>query len=374
MLMPLAEQRGGAELALGHLLSHASDLGVEWHLIFFEDGPMVRHARELGFDAQVIRAGRLRQPWRMWRCIRQIAAVARAVRADAIFSWMGKAQLYGGPAALLAGVPALWFQHGIPSQRGAIDALATLLPAALVLTCSRTAAEAQQRLWPLRVTRVVYPAVDLDQFDSAKLPAPTELRRELGLPNDGPLIGIVGRLQRWKGFHVLVEAMPRILRSHPAAQCVLVGGEHALEPDYKRFLEDRITSLGLQERIHLVGQQQNVAEWTTAMDVFVHASDREPFGMVVVEAMALGKPVVASADAGPTEVITPGVDGLLSPYGDCEALAGAVLRASRLTSHPRSYRFGGITRLCMTIRSCNPSQPQDSPRSLRICRESRIDQ
>src|SRR5439155_3346393 len=119
----------------------------------------------------------------------------------------------------------------------------------------------------------------------------------------------VGRLQRWKGFHVLVEAMPRILRSHPAAQCVLVGGEHALEPDYKRFLEDRITSLGLQERIHLVGQQQNVAEWTTAMDVFVHASDREPFGMVVVEAMALGKPVVASADAGPTEVITPGVDG-----------------------------------------------------------------
>jgi glycosyltransferase involved in cell wall biosynthesis len=63
-----------------------------------------------------------------------------------------------------------------------------------------------------------------------------------------------------------------------------------------------------------------------AMDVFVHTSRFEPFGMVVIEAMALGKPVVASAEGGPTEVITPGVDGLLSPYGDPQALAASILR------------------------------------------------
>jgi glycosyltransferase involved in cell wall biosynthesis len=63
-----------------------------------------------------------------------------------------------------------------------------------------------------------------------------------------------------------------------------------------------------------------------AMDVFVHTSSGEPFGMVVIEAMALGKPVIAAAEGGPTEVITPGVDGLLSPYGDSRALAGAILR------------------------------------------------
>ena len=62
------------------------------------------------------------------------------------------------------------------------------------------------------------------------------------------------------------------------------------------------------------------------MDIIVHASDREPFGIVVIEAMALGKPVVAGAAGGPAEVITPGVDGLLAPFGDAPALAQALLR------------------------------------------------
>jgi len=62
------------------------------------------------------------------------------------------------------------------------------------------------------------------------------------------------------------------------------------------------------------------------MDVVVHASDREPFGIVVVEAMALGKPVVAGAEGGPREIITEGVDGLLAPYEDAEALARQILR------------------------------------------------
>src|SRR5688500_857448 len=101
VVMPLAEQRGGAELALAHLLEHGRGSGVRWHLVFLEDGPMVKDARELGVDAEVIPSGRLRQPLRMWRCIRQIAAVARRVRATAILGWMGKGQLYGGPAALL---------------------------------------------------------------------------------------------------------------------------------------------------------------------------------------------------------------------------------------------------------------------------------
>jgi glycosyltransferase involved in cell wall biosynthesis len=76
----------------------------------------------------------------------------------------------------------------------------------------------------------------------------------------------------------------------------------------------------------LVGAQPNPEEWMQAMDVFCHTSENEPFGMVVIEAMALGKPVIASAEGGPTEVITPGLDGLLSPYGDRQALAVAILR------------------------------------------------
>ena len=173
---------------------------------------------------------------------------------------------------------------------------------------------------------VVYPGVEMDRFDSDKLPTPAEAKRRLGLPLEGPIIGIVGRLQHWKGMHVLVEALPQILRTHPNTHCVLVGGDHALEPDYPAFLRTQIDRLALADKVTLTGLQANVPEWMQAMDVIVHASDHEPFGIVVIEAMALGKPVVAGDTAGPTEVITDGVHGLLTPYGDAPALAGAVLR------------------------------------------------
>ena len=79
------------------------------------------------------------------------------------------------------------------------------------------------------------------------------------------------------------------------------------------------------------------------MDVIVHASDREPFGIVIVEAMALGKPVIAGDAAGPTEIITDGVDGFLSPYGDAAAL-GCALR--RLLDDPAlAQRLGAAARL-----------------------------
>jgi glycosyltransferase involved in cell wall biosynthesis len=74
---------------------------------------------------------------------------------------------------------------------------------------------------------------------------------------------------------------------------------HDLEPDYEPWLRNRIKELGMVEKIRMVGVQRNVPEWMQAVNVLVHASEREPFGIVVVEAMALGKPVVRPARADP---------------------------------------------------------------------------
>jgi glycosyltransferase involved in cell wall biosynthesis len=120
--------------------------------------------------------------------------------------------------------------------------------------------------------------------------------------------------------------MAQIRAAHPDAHCVVVGGTHDLEPGYPALVEARIAALGLERSVTLAGLQPNVAEWMQAMDVVVHASDHEPFGIVILEAMALGKPVVAGAEGGPSEIIRDGVDGLLTPFGDHDALARAVLR------------------------------------------------
>ena len=326
IIMSLAEQRGGGELMLLHLIQHGRGAGVDWLVIFLEDGPMVEQVRALGAEVRVIVSGRLREIFRYAATVRCLAALMRREQVSLVLGWMNQGQLYGSPAARLAGVTAVWYQLGIPLVPGWGDRMATRLPAAGILTCSRAGAAAQAAIAPSRPLRVVYPGVELDRFDPSSLPAPADMRRTLGMPVSGPLIGIVGRLQHWKGMHVLIAAMPEILATHPDAHCVIVGGPHAPEPEYPASLTAQISTLGLETKVTMVGLQPNVPEWMQAMDVIVHASDHEPFGIVVIEAMALGKPTIAGNTAGPTEIITDGVDGLLTPFEDAPALAHAVKR------------------------------------------------
>ncbi|MEH1822705.1 MAG: glycosyltransferase family 4 protein [Nostoc sp.] len=326
IVMPLAEQRGGGEMMLWDLVQQGRNAGVEWLVIFLENGPMVEQVKSLGIDARVVESGRLRQIHRFIGAVFRIAAIARRERADIIVNWMWITHISGGLAAMLAGLPAVWYQLEVPSDKTWLVRIATLIPARAIITLSQDGKQAQAEIWPHRPTPLVYPGVALDRFEPNALPTPEEARRKLGLPLHGPLIGIVGRLQRWKGMHVLVQAMPKILHKYPDAHCVVVGGKHDLEPDYEDFLKAEITALGLKDQVIMAGLQRNIPEWVQAMDVFVHASDKEPFGIVIIEAMALGKPVIAGSAGGPTEIITDGMNGLLTPYGDADQLAIAILR------------------------------------------------
>lgn len=326
ILMPLAEQRGGGELMLLHLMQQGREAGVDWLVVFFEPGPMVAQFQAMGVDAVVVETGRLRQAGRYLAAVGALARLMRRRRVDVIVGWMAMAHVYGCPVGLLSRTPSLWYQLGVSSRRSWLDRLASSLPGLGVITLSHAGERAQADLAPGRPTRLVYPGVELDRFDPHSLPAPAEARRRLGLSETGPLIGIVGRLQRWKGMHVLIDAMPQVLRLHPDAHAVVVGGTHSLEPDYPDLLERRIADLNLKDKVTLVGLQRNVPEWMQAFDIFVHASDHEPFGIVIIEAMALGKAVIAGDGGGPTEIITDGRNGLLTPYGDAGALAGAILK------------------------------------------------
>jgi glycosyltransferase involved in cell wall biosynthesis len=340
-VMPLATARGGAEMNFRQLLLHGRGQGVEWIVVFLRDGPMVAEMRALGLDVRVIDAGRFRNVATRVRAVRRIARLAKSRRVDLVFGWMVAGQLTAGTAALVAGVPCAWFQAGTPRPDW-LDRLSTLLPARGVIVVSRAAAAAQARVWPPRRQRLVYPGASLEAFDPSRLASPAVARLKLGLTARGPLIGMAGRLQRWKGMHLFIAAVARIRQSRPDVHAVIVGGAHETEPQYGAELRAQAHALGLDHAITFAGFQRNVAEWMQAMDVFVHASDREPFGIVVVEAMALGKPVVASASGGPAEIITDGEDGLLTPYGDQAALADAVLRC--LDDRAFAARIGAAAR------------------------------
>jgi glycosyltransferase involved in cell wall biosynthesis len=125
-------------------------------------------------------------------------------------------------------------------------------------------------------------------------------------------------------------------------RAVIVGAPHETEPAYAIELRAQTAALGLDDVVTFAGFQSNVPEWMQAMDVFVHASEHEPFGIVVIEAMALGKPVIAGSEGGPSEVITDGENGLLVPFGDAGSLAKAIVRY--LDDHAFASRLGAAAR------------------------------
>ena len=171
----------------------------------------------------------------------------------------------------------------------------------------------------------------------------------VGLSVDRPIVGMVARLQRWKGIEVFIDAAARC-QTHPSPLFVVVGGEHPLEAGVLAAAEARVARLGVGERVRFVGFQSDVPMWMQACDVIVHASiTPEPLGMVIVEAMAMAKCVIASRAGGPREIVTDGVDGRLVTAGDPGALATAIVAAlgdtqanatMRLLARRRALDFG----------------------------------
>lgn len=325
--MPVAEQRGGAEKYLIDMIRAGRQSDINWLVILLEEGPMQAQLAELGVRVEVI-------PAKKFSNIGDSLAVAWKIKSFCVandirflIGWMTKGHIYSSLSRVLGNPAAsLLFQHGYSERAEGFDKLALRMPIAGVFSCSQFALDSQLNQLNNKVRGfVAYPGVEVDKYSPDVLPSPEECRVKLGLPVGVPLIGTVGRLQHWKGMHTLVDALPKIHVRYPDAHVVLVGGEHSLEPDYKPFLEKRIREAGLQNHVHLVGLQHNVAEWMQAMTVFVHASHIEPFGMVVIEAMALGKPVIAGDKGGPREVITSGENGLFAGFEDADAVANGVL-------------------------------------------------
>lgn len=184
--------------------------------------------------------------------------------------------------------------------------------------------------------RVVPSGVPVERFRSCALDM-DEARRRFSLPVKGELVMFVGRLVPIKGLTTLIEATPRILAAHPDAAVVLVGAG-PLEDE----LVEQVVGLGIRERVIFVGYQADVPECLTAADIFVLPSLNEGMGRALVEAMMMGKPIVASRVGGVPTLIRHGENGLLVPPNDPGALAQAVI--SLLDDPALQCRLGDAAR------------------------------
>jgi len=177
---------------------------------------------------------------------------------------------------------------------------------------------------------VIPNGIDLARFDVAPDP---KLRSSLGVASSWPIVRVVANLRRAKGHSVFLEAWTAVMRARPGARSLLVG-----DGPLREELETRAAALGVRESVHFLGVRPDVPALLALSDVIAHPSFAESSSNAVLEALASGRPVVATDAGGTREAILDGQTGLLVPPGDVRALATGMLR---LLSNPAEARALG---------------------------------
>ncbi|HSH62150.1 MAG TPA: glycosyltransferase family 4 protein [Acidimicrobiales bacterium] len=256
---------------------------------------------------------------------RTVAALRPHVaRADVVVANHAKASALTALAAFGCRRPVVWWQHGWP-EAGGPDRIARLIGRGPIVGATASIVDAQQRFAPRRRVEVIpcgIPTPEIARWSGTG----TAVRFRQGWQGT-PVIGIVGRLQPWKGQEVFLRAAARVARSHETVQFAVIGGAIlGSEGDYPDRLRKLAVDLGIEGRVTFAGHQDPVYPWIDALDVVVNASFDEPFGLVVIESMALSKPVIATTEGGPAEIIDNGGSGVLFTAGDHVQLASQMHR------------------------------------------------
>ncbi len=240
------------------------------------------------------------------------------IHSNSLHSW------YGWAVAALLRRPHIWHAREIVFQSGMALRVERALARHFADQVAAVSAAVAAQLDPGNV-RVITDEPDGSEFRPDRA---GRFRKSAGIPDDIPLLGSVARIDTWKGFDVLLDAYPAIRSARPDVELVIAGGTVPGKEEYASRLQRLAGSL---PGVHWLGERRDVADIMSDLDVFVQVStEPEPFGLVVVEALASGVPVVAGAEGGPVEIFASAVTGgpartghLVAP-GDPAALQEAV--------------------------------------------------
>ena len=236
--------------------------------------------------------------------------------------------LSGAVAARLAGVPHIWHVHEIfrPSDARVFPALLDALADRVVAISGATAKsllEYRPRLAKKLVT--IKNGIDPAPFRDVTLVEVEEVRQELGIGPGEAVVGMVGRIGMWKGEGNFVQVARLVAEREPKAKFVIAGGTFDRRDHLLDELHERLRVEGLEGRVIVTGLRTDVHRLMNLFDVLVHLPDRpEPFGLVVVEAMAARKPVVAWDMGALPELVTHDETGWVVPFGDIKAASERV--------------------------------------------------
>lgn len=305
----------------GGLATEILALGVEWIPI-----PTV-------YTRFSWRSGQLQSVGSMIRAVSAVRRQIQALSPDFVHANSTRAGIVAVLAAAGTGKRVIWHVHDTLPRHPlgtAIRVLALLAANSSVVAVSQATAKAFRGRLPLkRKVRTIYNGVDLSRFP-LKSPGGSTFRTRLAIPPESFLVCTVGQICRRKGLLELVDAMRRLHTEAPNLHLAVVG-RVVFRHEEKYFSELRaaVRASGLEDRVHFVGAMSDVASVLQASDLLVLNSKDEPFGLVLVEAMSTGTPVIATRVGGIPEIVTDSENGWLVEPGDSQALAARLLEVSR---------------------------------------------
>ena len=312
---------GGAERELLAYLEHLPGLGIRSLVVCPIRGPLSGKMAALGVPTQHV-------PFPAWRKLLEWPRRGKAVRdlrcviEQARPSLVHVNDIWWLPQTLRAvkgfGIPVLCHVRQEIQHR---KVRRYEVPSADAVFAVSHNVEASLRAGGVKPERI---HVLHSGIDPARVPAVSDgeaFRRQYGIPTGAPVLGTVANLFPRKGYDVMCRALSMLRRNRPDIHYLIVG---AGDPGYERMLHELVRSLGLERQVHFAGFQDPVYPALAAMDVYVHPAIMEGFGIALLEAMAMVKPVVATTTGGIPDIVVHEETGLLVEPGNSEALTSAI--------------------------------------------------
>ena len=318
-------QMSGAEQSLRSLLwqFRRADMDIEPIVALPGGGPFADLLRDEAFNVTFAPLRRLHRPQgfldgmasllHIFQTAPFIARLGRQTGAQMIHSNSTTAHLVGGLAGERLRIPAIWHARDLVSLEKLAPSLAAR--ATFVIAISNAVAKKlEEDGVPKEKIRTIYNGLDSDEWFPRDGKAGAQLRETLGADEKTFIFGCAGQLVPWKNHQAFIEAAAQLASDEDCGQArfVIMGGDlWGEQQDYVQKLRALVKEHNLQDRFNFVPHQSDAVEALSSLDAVVLASHQEPFGRVLMEAMALEKPVVAYDENGPSEIVTHEKDGLL---------------------------------------------------------------
>lgn len=315
---------GGGEISLLNLLENLDRNKFQPYVIAPFDGNFTKKIRELNIPVILVPVKKIKNPLNVHSSIKSIKHIMRIIKKyqiDLIHANVtGGISFLGGIAARIAGIPLVWHVRVIFSAYLG-DLIQSILSTKIIVISEGV----RKRFWWIPQKNkfvLIHNGVDLKKFN----PSIDKMifRNEIGCREDEFLIGTVGRYHPFKSYEYFVRVAKMVLKELPNSKFLIVGRDFYRDNKYLNYLRKLAKQLGVENKFIFMDKQGDIPRVFAALDVFILPTLEEPFGRVLIEAMACGKPTVAFRSGGVVDIVEDEATGFLVKPKDVIEMAGKI--------------------------------------------------